>query len=225
MSTPVSGEDDPRDVAAEYVLGLLETEEARLVAAQIDLDPELKSQVIRWQESFAPLADAVPPVEPPARLKGVIERKIYGVPVTKAGYSFLRFLTVGGAVAVLTLAVLWFVLSRDAGDFSATLADAGRGLRVEAVFDADTATLEVARVSGPEEPGRSVELWLLAADSPTPVSLGLVPESGATSVTLTPELAARFGTAKLAISDEPEGGSPTGQPTGAVLAVADVQAI
>jgi anti-sigma-K factor RskA len=222
--TDTSLNEDDINLAAEYALGLLDGEDARLVEARLNLDEDLKAEVVRWQEHFATLADEVALVEPPARLKGVIERKIYGVPVTKAGFSFLRFLTIGGAVAMLAVTVLWFALNRDTGDYAALLADAGRGLQVEAVFDQDSGTLDVARLSGPELPGRAVELWLIA-DGAAPVSLGLVPSAGGASVTLPADLAAKFATATLAISDEPEGGSPTGQPTGAVLATAVVQEI
>ena len=223
MSDTSLNEDDI-NLAAEYALGLLDGEGARLVEARMNLDEDLRAEVVRWQEKLAPLADDVALVEPPARLKGVIERKIYGVPVTKAGFSFLRFLTIGGAVAMLAVTVLWFALNRDTGDYAAVLADAGRGLRIEAVFDQDSGTLDVARLSGPELPGRAVELWLLA-EGAAPVSLGLVPAAGGASVKLPDDLAAKFATATLAISDEPEGGSPTGLPTGNVLATAPVQEI
>jgi anti-sigma-K factor RskA len=215
--------EDDRILAAEYALGLLGAEEARMVEARILLDDDLKAEVVRWQERLSPLADDVPLVEPPARLKGVLERKIYGVPVSKAGFSLLRFLTIGGAVAAVALTVAWFALNRGTGDYTAVLADAGRGLKVEAVFDQDTGTLDIARLAGPEQPGRSVELWLIA-EGAAPVSLGLVPSTGGASVTLSPELAAKFAGATLAISDEAAGGSTTGQP-GEVLATAPVQEI
>jgi anti-sigma-K factor RskA len=70
-----------------------------------------------------------------------------------------------------------------------------------------------------------LELWLIEGDA-APVSLGVLPEAPQARVPLDRALAARIAAgALLAISDEPEGGSPTGAPTGAVLAAGPVQEI
>jgi anti-sigma-K factor RskA len=66
----------------------------------------------------------------------------------------------------------------------------------------------------------SFELWMLPGEGPdqAPVSLGLIPASGEISLRLTAELAAALVAAGgLAVSLEPAGGSPTGQPTGPIL--------
>jgi anti-sigma-K factor RskA len=59
------------------------------------------------------------------------------------------------------------------------------------------------------------ELWLI--DNGTPVSLGLLPESGQRSLSPSPDLRARLMTADLAVSIEPRGGAPEGQPTGPII--------
>ena len=75
-------------------------------------------------------------------------------------------------------------------------------------------------------PERSLELWLLAADG-QPVSLGLLPKEGVSELPVSEAIAKKFGTKqarqeplKLAVSEEPIGGSPSGAPTGKVLFVA-----
>lgn len=66
-------------------------------------------------------------------------------------------------------------------------------------------------------PGKSYELWMLPAGG-APVSLGLLPASGAVDLVLGAERAHRLQTAAgIAVSLEPAGGSPTGQPTGPVV--------
>ena len=61
------------------------------------------------------------------------------------------------------------------------------------------------------------ELWLLPADRP-PVSLGLLEPAGDNRRPLTPEVERMLQAgAMLAVSLEPPGGSPTGQPTGPVV--------
>ncbi len=59
-------------------------------------------------------------------------------------------------------------------------------------------------------------MWLIAGDD-APVSLGVLPD-GPVRLAIAPDLRPRLAGATLAISDEPPGGSPTGQPSGAVLA-------
>jgi anti-sigma-K factor RskA len=65
---------------------------------------------------------------------------------------------------------------------------------------------------------QAYELWMLPADGP-PRSLGLLPvNGGVASHDIAPALLALLSNAQgLAISLEPAGGSPTGQPTGPVL--------
>ena len=64
---------------------------------------------------------------------------------------------------------------------------------------------------------RSPELWWLSPNGP--VAIGVLPTSGNGAMDLPPALA-NASELKLAISLEPHGGSPTGQPTGPVVASA-----
>ena len=68
------------------------------------------------------------------------------------------------------------------------------------------------------EQGRAPELWLIPAGG-KPISVGMIARDKPTTLALDPTLLAQLGpTAALAVSVEPVGGSPTGQPTGAVIA-------
>ena len=65
---------------------------------------------------------------------------------------------------------------------------------------------------------RSMELWLIP-EGGKPASLGLISAGQPVQLNLPPELLKHVGTgATLAVSLEPLGGSPTGQPTGEVIA-------
>src|SRR5262249_39934617 len=65
--------------------------------------------------------------------------------------------------------------------------------------------------------GKDLELWVLAKDG-TPRSLGLVPNRmGEMKMPMPPGDLRMRGAVALAVSMEPEGGSPTHQPTGPVL--------
>jgi anti-sigma-K factor RskA len=84
--------------------------------------------------------------------------------------------------------------------------------------DIDNRSLTVRRVAAGQEPGKSYELWLVSDRLQAPRSLGLV---GAGEFTQKPLLASydkeTIDNATYAVSLEPEGGSPTGVPTGPVL--------
>jgi anti-sigma-K factor RskA len=74
-----------------------------------------------------------------------------------------------------------------------------------------------ALAGAPPPPERAYELWMLPAGG-APVSLGLLPASGSAERHIPAALGARLLTAAgLAVSVEPAGGSPTGQPTGPVV--------
>lgn len=66
--------------------------------------------------------------------------------------------------------------------------------------------------------GKAPELWLIPAGG-KPISVAMIKRDAPTTITLDPSLLSKLGpTAALAVSVEPIGGSPTGQPTGAVIA-------
>ncbi len=67
------------------------------------------------------------------------------------------------------------------------------------------------------KPDNAFELWLLPADKSKPISLGLLPQQGVAKMKIPAQLVPLMAPGSLAVSLEPVGGSPTGQPTGAVL--------
>jgi anti-sigma-K factor RskA len=80
-----------------------------------------------------------------------------------------------------------------------------------------------ARVAAPAN--RDRQLWLIP-EGQQPVSLGLVNERGVQRRVVPAAVAALFARgATIALSDEPTGGSPTGQPTGAVLAAGGLDSV
>jgi anti-sigma-K factor RskA len=65
------------------------------------------------------------------------------------------------------------------------------------------------------------ELWMLPENGQPPISLGLLPQQANTERALPPSVNG-LKVAALAVSLEPRGGSPTGQPTGPVLHTAQL---
>lgn len=67
-------------------------------------------------------------------------------------------------------------------------------------------------------PGTAWEMWMLPAGQAAPVSMGLISIDRDQVMKIQPALAQRMGEAwGIAMSVEPEGGSPTGKPTGPVI--------
>ncbi|MFD0858533.1 anti-sigma factor [Roseovarius aquimarinus] len=230
MTGPTPYDEDDRVLAGEYALGLMDREAAAAFEARLAREPELRALYAEWAESLAGLTDAAAPETPPARVRREIEARLFGAPVRRpfAGLRGLGWL-VGGAVAA-TLA-LYVALNAGllgqgpampgAPDFVAEVAAEDGGLVVLATYDTDAGALRLERRAGAAPEGRVLELWLIAGED-APVSLGLLPEDAAGEIAVDPALGARMAGGILAISDEPPGGSPTGAPTGSVLATGAV---
>jgi anti-sigma-K factor RskA len=85
-------------------------------------------------------------------------------------------------------------------------------------FDLDKRTLTVRTVRAERQPGKNYELWLVSDRFKSPRSLGVISDEEFTQRTqLANYDAVTINRATYAVSLEPEGGSPTGAPTGPVL--------
>lgn len=218
--------DDDKVLAAEYALGLLSAKEAAAFEARLASEPALRAAYAQWAEDFAALAEDIPEEAPPARVQSRIKAELFPEK-TPARRSWLdRF---GPGILILSaLAVALFLTVDLPGQgvlppanpvYTADIASEDGSLVVLAGYDAEALELYVERAEGAARPGRALELWLIAGDNP-PVSLGVLPEDPAARLPVSPELVSALEGGVLAISDEPSGGSPTGAPTGDVLATA-----
>ncbi|TCS48365.1 anti-sigma-K factor rskA, partial [Primorskyibacter sedentarius] len=100
----------------------------------------------------------------------------------------------------------------------ATLISEDGAVHIEAGYSPDGNLFKVIPEQGAPVTGRNFELWVIGASGDAPVSLGVIPVDRESLFEITPEIAALIDGGTLAVSDEPEGGSPTGAPTGAILA-------
>ena len=73
MSDPF---DDKEARAADYVLGTLGSAERKEVEASLASDEDLAARVEQWSRRLLPLAQALPPVEPPPSVWRTIERTL-----------------------------------------------------------------------------------------------------------------------------------------------------
>ncbi|MBK5353759.1 anti-sigma factor [Pseudomonas sp. TH41] len=207
-----------RALAADYAIGLMPSAARRRFEQLLLEDAALRVELAQWQESLASLTEALPEQPVPDRVwQGIaarIEPQMLHVPEKRPFWNWLRLTA---AVCSLVVAVaLGVIYNRDNARYSATLlsADAQPALKVEA--HEDYLKVEALALAAVDQ-GRSLELWAIPADG-KPISLGVIPVGGSGKVELSDTQKALIGKPiALAVSLEPKGGSPTGQPTGPVL--------
>jgi anti-sigma-K factor RskA len=210
-------------LAGEYVLGTMRGRARQRFESFAASDPVLSDVVSQWQRFLDPLTERVAPIAPPSRVWTRIEARLGHTGPAASVWSslaFWRWVGAGFAAAAVTL-------------FAVTI-----GLRQ---LPAEREPMMVAVLATPEQDPRIVveqpkdgmlrlrmvkpwvgmtqndlELWVIPKEG-KPRSLGVVPWDRDGEVRMA-NLEARLqeGVA-FAISKEPLGGSPSGQPTGPVL--------
>ena len=209
-----------RDVlAAEYVLGTLEGDEALEAARLLRDDPAFTAMVRAWETRLAPLADVVEPVVPPPALWDRIAAATAAASPTATVLPLpvrrrLRIwqASTGVALAIAASLAAFIVLRPVPAPRVAVLVPSSGGVPFLVATAEPNGALTVrpnVTIAVPSD--RDLELWALAAGETRPRSLGVLPAAGRQLVASLPP-----GT-QLLVSLEPRGGSPTGQPTGPVL--------
>lgn len=217
--------EDADALAAEFVLRLLGPEEEAACAERVARDPAFAAAVLRWQASFAVLDAEFSPMPPPPGLLAQVEARLFGKQASLparlwASAGFWRGVAAAAVAAAVAFAVIGGRTERmELPPLVATVAPAADNVELVALLDRRAGTLRFTRLAGAAGPGRSLELWLLPEGATAPVSLGVVPTEPRFAVPLPTQYADRVAPgAAILVSDEVAGGSPTGQPQGAVLA-------
>ena len=204
-------------LAAEYVLGTLRHRARRRFERWL-LSPQVGAIVKAWEGRLAGLEPQLKPVTPPATVWRGIEdrlelRKLHRRPAMRwlaVAASILFFVTVGVLITrppEVPLTASSMLQTDPQTSY----------WRVEVFGNNQEINLHVQNVHD-LPPGKSHELWALP-EGGAPVSLGLLPHTGDLRRVLTPAQQAALATSKqIAVSLEPEGGSPTGAPTEVLFA-------
>ena len=208
-------------LAAEYVLGTLRGRARRRFERWL-LSPQVGALVKAWEDRLAGLEPQLIPVTPPATVWRGIENKLELRKLQKR--PAMRW--VGIAASLLFFVAVGVFITRPPGlppttEKAFLRADAQTIYwRVEILGDNQELSLHVHKVHD-LPPGKAHELWALPEGGGAPVSLGLMPHTGDHHRVLNAsQRTALAGSKQIAVSLEPEGGSPTGAPTGPVLLVA-----
>jgi len=215
-----------RLLAAEYVLGTLRGPARRRFERLRNDDAAFCQDADDWETRLGHMVEALPGIEPPARVWQAIEQRIKPQPARASLWERLGFwrglaLAASAAAVALLVVVLWPATPELPGGPSqvAVLSDAEARPAWLVRFDAPAGAAIVEPLGRAEPgPGKAYELWLLPSNNRPPVSLGLIGAPGRQRLVL-PAAAAGLlpDAAGVAISLEPGGGSPTGLPTGPVV--------
>ena len=233
--------------AMDFALGAGSRAERKAAELRLLSDPAFRDAVARWQALLSPLDHDTPEQAPPAAVWQAIAADVtpapLKAPVKAEGWwhniGLWRALGLGGtALAGLAAALLVLPAAplaqapteapaapTPAAALVATLVDGeGRPL-LAAALDAGRGEVRFAPVAAPDGPaGRVPELWVIEGNNP-PRSLGVIDiAAGAAHAIPRARLAGLKPGAVLAISIEPVGGSPTGAPTGPVIATGALSA-
>jgi anti-sigma-K factor RskA len=209
----------------EYALGVMPHAERMRFAADLQEDPLLQQRLLLWEENLAPMANELTEVAPPPHLFEKIESRVFGETKPKSLSLFQRLgfwqaaTATGFAALALVIALPFFTsLMPPAPVENAPLVAVieGETLLLAARYNAVDGTLNISRKRGLEAPNEDFELWVIAAGG-TPVSVGVLLAGDTTLIRLPDALKPVIAGATLAITNESDGGSPSGKPTGSIL--------
>lgn len=211
-----------------YLLGTLRGAARRRFQRALDEEPLVAMRLQYFQRRYAPRFSDSVAVQPAAatwrRLQKELGLHRYRVPWFQR-MGFWRGWAV--AVSAALLIVLSFDLVRPRIEPAyvevAQLLGKDSGTVVSAALSRDRSRLRLnaARpvLAGPQQ---SYELWLIPREGGAPISLAVLGQLDAELRVPAAQISRLQAGAKLAISVEPAGGSPTGAPTGPVILVGEI---
>lgn len=222
--------DDLEALAADYVLGTLDIPERWRVEKRMRTEPAFEALVRDWSRRLTPLAEAVPPVDPPPELWKEIEAGLPAhprpaaevLPLTERRPNVALWRSWAlAATAVAAALALYIGATPPSITETRYVAVLNRGEASPSwLVSVDIAdrTLTIRPLADVAVPEKDLELWLVSTEDVPPRSLGLLNAQHEISIPMSAVLRQEVPkAAALAVSLEPAGGSPTGLPTGPVL--------
>lgn len=181
-------------------------------------DREARALREAWERRFAPLLDAIEPIDPPEGLFDRVARQLdHDDTVLELAAVRKRLNQWRGVAAVAASAaaalLLWAAVpgTQTPTRYVAVVtadADGTAGMVIEFDTASGVATVVPVGIEAPED--RVVEMWHLPVGAEQPYSLGLMPDAPGTLVNFETQSGDVIG-----VSFEQPGGSPTGLPTDA----------
>lgn len=228
--------DDLDTLAAEFILGTLPPEERASVNARREKDQALDALILAWEERLVPLLHEVTPIEPGPDLLARIEKRLDELEaaapdsVMNAPTATVTVLqqrvrrwqwstAVASAAALVLVAVLAFQPAEQPQSFVAVFQHDDQQPAFMLTVDLDNRQLNIRPVTAEPVRDKSYQLWIKADElGPDPRSVGVLTDN----MTIDQSALSQYDPqllkeATFGISVEPEGGSPTGKPTGPAI--------
>ena len=220
--------DEPlEEMAGEYVLGTLTAAERLEAQALLSQNRDFAAAVDEWTKRLTPLLLAIPAVAPPRQLRDRVLASIGSGASSGSVVDLTRRVTfwrgVSLAASAIAAALALFILFKPTpqlapGNYVAVLQPEGPGPAFVAAIDLKDGTISVKRLGTQAETGKTYELWAVGGGRAAPQSLGVIDASLKIPAGQLGKVdPATLNETVFAISLEPQGGSPTGAPTGPVL--------
>lgn len=211
-------------LAAELALGVLAGTERAAAQSRAARESSFASMVVAWEARLAPWAAEITEVTAPQHVWDHIAAALPTEKQSAGWWQSLAFwrglsLATGGLAAACIGALIYLGNAPQPQQAMLTAAMDGEGRRhFVATVDMRTHSVAVMPASYSADATREPELWLIPADG-KPRPLGMLRADRAVTLTMPEALASMTATgAVFAVSLEPPGGSPTGSPTGPVIA-------
>jgi anti-sigma-K factor RskA len=211
-------------IAAEHVLGVHTPRVRARFSRLLKEDAAMRDLVERWEARLNLLALALPEEPPPARVWRAIQRRIArnNGRRTQVALSFWRYAALFTTAAAMALLVYIGIAPRTEAPYMVAVMSTPEAepMLIAAWQDPDKRVLQIQVLSHREmSPDTAWELWSLPGKDTPPISMGLITAEAQQVMELDEaDVRALANAEALAMSVEPKGGSPTGLPTGPVLA-------
>ncbi|MBZ5759867.1 MULTISPECIES: anti-sigma factor [Rhizobium] len=224
-------------LAGEYVLGVLSLEDRQKVETRMRSDRPFAAIVNRWEQNLSSFNDEYEAILPPASVFPKVEKRIFGERPKRRG-GVWNSLPVWRGLTLASLVLAAGAIFYDAngglkvGSGSrrmvadlAVPASVNGALNLVASYDTSSGRLKITPVAAAQTEKKSLELWLIKGSDPAK-ALGVLPQSGEGEIAVPANMRSQFGEgATIAISVEPFGGSPSGAPTGPVIAAGKTRSL
>ncbi|WP_111561608.1 anti-sigma factor domain-containing protein [Rhizobium sp.] len=219
-------------LAGEYVLGVLSFQDRRVVEDRMRVDRQFAAIVSRWEANLSTFNDDYDAVTPGQETFKQVEARLFGTPQQAAvpARGVWNSLFFWRCLAAVSLVITSAALSLTVATVSplkptvpplvAQLSGPASQVNLLASYEAQTGRMRIIPVAAGKPEEKSLELWLLP-EGGTPKSLGIFAagEGGDGELVIPVDMRSAIGEGtSFAVSLEPFGGSPTGAPTGPVVA-------
>lgn len=231
-------EQDRDDLAAGLALGNLDAKERAEAERMSAVDSGFSSDVEAWQTRLAPLAEALPPVEPPA---GVWQRIAQALPPVvsatdasigavrneldrlRQSLNFWRYSAISGVAAALLVGVFWFGglidLQPSSERYVAMLNTQQGETGFLVTVDAAEEKVLIRSLGATAPTQKAYELWVMKDDGSVPLTLGIIEAGQYVTLAMNKDMPMKDWDRgpKLAVSLEPPEGAPSGRSMGPIV--------